>query len=78
MSQPVPDGDYDIFVVDATADPKDEQRVSRLEITITAGEHKGATFGLNVGDLVGSDIELMGLPGTLHVRDGIPTVTVEP
>ena len=78
MSQPVPDGTYDIIVIDAVAHPEDAQRVGRLEITITAGEHKGATFGLNVADLVGTDVDLIGMPGTLHVEDGVPDVTIEP
>ena len=61
-SQPVPDGVYDVIVIDAVAHPDDEQRVGRIEITITSGEHKGATFGLNVADLVGTDVDLIGLP----------------
>jgi len=76
--QPVPDGVYDVFIVDATPRPDDETRVSRLDIAIVAGEHKGAAFGLNVSDILGSDIDLMGMPATLTVRNGVPVVTLDP
>jgi hypothetical protein len=75
---PVPDGVYDVFIVDAAPDPNDAGRVARLDVTVVSGEHKGATFGLNVNGMDGSDTDLMGRPATMTVSGGIPTVTVDP
>lgn len=74
---PLPDGSYDVFIVDAMAHPDDEQRVVGVEITITAGEHKGASFALAATGLAGSDIELIGLPATLTVVEGEPKLTLD-
>jgi hypothetical protein len=84
------DGRYDAFVVDASAvdrspgpapaagsDPVPEPEAMRLELTITAGEHKGALVVVIATGLGRSDVELLGTPATLTVADGRPTVHLD-
>ena len=71
----LPDGEYSIFVIDA--DEIDDGTV-RLEITITAGAHKGEVIAVRASHLTGDPVLMMGLPGTLHVVDGAPRVELEP
>lgn len=77
MAAPIPDGVYEAFVVDATADPDRPERVRSLEITIVSGEYKGESFRLGVTGVEGSDTEVMGMPATLTVAGGAPTVTID-
>ena len=70
----LPDGEYSIFIIDA--ENIDDGTV-RLEITITVGEHKGEVIAVRASHLTDDPIMLMGLPGTLHVVDGVPRVEVE-
>jgi hypothetical protein len=74
------DGIYDVFVVDATF----EGGTATLELTVLAGQHKGevvsvsapaTTFG--VGELQRGEIDLLGMPGTLTVENGVPRVFIE-
>lgn len=69
----LPDGAYDVLVVDATADATS----IALEITILSGEHKGDVVGVRATGLDLDELELLGLPGTLHVENGVPRVVVE-
>lgn len=71
---PLADGVYDVFIVDATPDPNDESRVVSVDLTVTSGEHKGFTFTLAAGGLQGTDIDLMGMPATLTVSGGSPSL----
>jgi hypothetical protein len=70
----VPDGTYDAFVVDATA--LDDGSMA-LELTIVAGDHKGAVVELTATGLAGSDTDLLGMPATLTVTDGDPHVRID-
>jgi len=70
----LPDGVYDVFVVDA-----DEQDgVIHLELTILAGEQKGEIVNLASPNLQGEPTLLLGTPGTLTVTDGVPNLRLEP
>jgi len=69
----LPDGTYDAFVVDAT----EHGDVMELALTITSGEHKGEVLTINATGLPGSDIDLLGLPATLTVTAGNPTVRID-
>ena len=72
------DGTYDVFVVDATeATLDDGTDVVHLELTITAGERKGEVVPLAAAGLGRSEIDLMGMPATLTVTDGAPTITID-
>lgn len=70
----LPDGRYDVFVVDA--DEADDGTVTALELTVLAGAHKGAVIRL--GAPMGRAIhDVIGTPGTLVVTDGTPKLTLE-
>jgi hypothetical protein len=70
----LPDGTYDVFVVDAV----DDDGVIRLELTVLSGEHKGEVVDLASPDLSGEPALLLGTPGTLIVTDGRPSLRLEP
>lgn len=70
----LPDGTYDAFIVDATAIG---ENTMHLELTITSGEFKGEVLGISATGLAGEDYELLGMPATLTVAAGVPTVTVD-
>ena len=71
----LPDDTYDAFVIDAT--DEETGNITRLELTITSGAHKGEVVALRVTNLHRDALELIGLPAQLHVRDGIPRVTFD-
>jgi len=77
----LPDGNYDAFVVDATEvvgdAPTSDDRVMHLELTITSGEHKGEVLGVAARGLVGEEYELLGMPATLTITDGAPSVRID-
>ena len=73
---PLPDGSYDVFIIDADHDPTDEGTVV-IEVTLLDGEHKAEVLavGCPASELVpgGADpIELLGEIGVLAVVDGAP------
>lgn len=67
------DGSYDVVVVDVT---RHDDAVS-VELTILAGAHKGEVVSVRAHELAGDETDLLGLPGTLDVEDGVPRFTVE-
>lgn len=70
----LPDGRYDVLVVDAHAD---DDGTLHLELTVTSGEHKGEVVPIR-GALPGADeIDLLAAPATLVVSDGQPSVTLD-
>ena len=70
----MPDGRYDVFVVDAETI---DETTMRVEIAIVTGDNKGDVFAMRGPHLARDPIELLGLPGTLIVRDGVPRLEVE-
>jgi hypothetical protein len=74
---PLPDDSYDVIVVDAEVDADGELH---LEVTVTLGPHIGRIVRLKKlhvetrrGVLDSTDpYSLLGIPGTLRVRDGVP------
>jgi hypothetical protein len=70
------DGTYDVIVVDAaaTADGPDDLR---LELTILAGEHKGEVVPMRASGLGVDELDVLGVPGTLTVLDGAPSVVLD-
>jgi hypothetical protein len=68
------DGTYDAFVVDAEDAPGGG---TALELTITAGEHKGMVTSLRSTGSLGDPIDLLGMPATLTVTDGVPSVRID-
>jgi hypothetical protein len=69
----LPDGAYDVLVVDATA----QGDALAIEITIISGEHKGELVALRAHGLHVDEIDLLGMPGTLHVEDAVPRFVVD-
>jgi hypothetical protein len=76
----LPDGIYDVIVVDAQT--TDEGDV-RLELTITVGAHAGRLVALRRRHVAAPDrvvpdaTALLGVPGTLRVRDKVPSFRPE-
>jgi hypothetical protein len=80
--QMIPDGTYDVIVVDA--EPGDDGEL-HIEVTISLGprvgdvirlrgHHVERTRGAKESD---DPFALLGIPGTLRVRDGQPTFRPE-
>lgn len=69
------DGTYDALVFDADDLPGGGVGV---ELTILAGEHKGEAVSVSSPDWRGDALDLLGIPATLTVTDGRPTVRFEP
>jgi len=70
----IADGTYDVFIVDATPG---EAGAWQLELTILAGEHKGEVVTLHATALRGTEFDLIGMPGTLRVTEGVPAFQVD-
>jgi hypothetical protein len=70
----IADGTYDVFIVDAT---ELDSGGWQLELTILAGDHKGELVTINAQGLEGSEFDLLGMPGTLVVTDGVPGFRVD-
>ena len=67
------DGAYDVLVVDASTDGDEFV----IELTILGGAHKGDVVGVRASSLAGDALDLLGLPGTLHVENGVPRFTLD-
>ena len=67
------DGVYDVLVVDASADGD----AFVIELTIISGAHKGDVVGVRASGLDVDELDLLGLPGTLHVDDGVPRFVID-
>ncbi|MGA2520665.1 MAG: hypothetical protein ABSG81_07590 [Acidimicrobiales bacterium] len=78
----MPDDTYDVVVVDAEVGDDGELR---LEVAITLGPHIGRIVALKKmhvetgpGPLDSADpFALLGIPGTVRVRSGVPTFRPE-
>jgi hypothetical protein len=67
------DGTYDALVVDAD----EVDGAVRVELALSSGPHKGEVVAVRGTFAVSHPIELLGLPATLTVADGQPSVAVE-
>ena len=70
----LPDGTYDAIVVDAE---RDEDGV-RLELTITAGPHKGEVVAVRAATLTMDPVDALGIPARIVVTNNTPRVELEP
>ena len=68
------DGTYDVFVVDAAADGPG---ALRLDVTILAGDQKGEVVSVRADGLGIDELDALGLPGTLTVAGGEPSLLLE-
>lgn len=69
------DGTYDALVFDVEEHPDSGVAV---ELTILAGAHKGEVVSVVSSDWSGDALDLLGIPATLTVTDGSPSVRFEP
>jgi hypothetical protein len=67
------DGEYDVIVVDGEGDDGG----MRLEVAVLAGAHKGEVVSIRAEGLGLDPLETLGLPGTLTVADGRPSVVLD-
>jgi hypothetical protein len=66
------DGTYDVMVLEALPGPLGDD--TRLELTFTSGLHKGDVVWLQAAHLGRDPLSLLGLPGTLTVIGGVPSL----
>jgi hypothetical protein len=72
------DGSYDAFVVDAASGVADDgTALMHLDLTILAGDHKGEIVSVSATGLPGTEIDLLGMPATITVAEGRPTVRID-
>lgn len=76
--QPLDDGTYDAFIVDAKELEKDfrDRGVLELEIAITSGPRKGDVVQVRAVGLDRDALDVLGLPATLTVENGAPRVRI--
>jgi hypothetical protein len=68
---PLADGVYDAFVV--WAETRDDDTIA-LDLTVTSGASKGDVVSVRATSAPRDAIDLVGVPCTLHVRAGEPSV----
>jgi hypothetical protein len=71
----LPDGTYDVFIVDAEG--ADAPGALRLDLTILAGDHKGEMVSMRAEGLGIDEVTALGTPGTLTVAAGEPSLVLE-
>jgi Protein of unknown function (DUF669) len=71
----LPDGTYDVFVVDAEAGDRPDEL--HLDLTILGGEHKGELVSMRAEHLGIDELSALGTPGTLTVTGGEPSLALE-
>jgi hypothetical protein len=74
-ASPLPDGTYPAFVVDV--DERPDGTIATLSLTIVSGDHKGDVLDLAADGLTGSFVDLVGMPATIVIADGLPTLTID-
>jgi hypothetical protein len=70
------DGTYDAIVFDVDDTAGGDALI--VELTVLAGPHKGEVVSLRASDWSGDALDLLGMPATLTVVAGEPTVRFEP
>ncbi len=70
------DGTYDAIVVDAEA-ASDDGSVVALDVTVLGGPHKGEVVSMSATGTGRDALDLLGVPATLVVADGQPTLRLE-
>jgi hypothetical protein len=74
VSEPLlPDGTYDAMVIDADGDGPGVD----LDLTIVAGAHKGEVVSLHADTFEGDPLDALGLPATITVAGGKPSVQLD-
>jgi hypothetical protein len=74
----IPDGTYDAFIIDAEPGVADDGTGQmHLDLTILGGEQRGNVVSVTAVGLPGTVIDLMGMPATLTVAGGRPSVRLD-
>lgn len=73
---PLPDGTYDVLVVDAE-DLDEPVGAQRVEVTLIAGPHKGEVVALVATGLAADALDLLAAPGVVTVVDGVPSLALD-
>ena len=68
------DGTYEAIVVDAD---DDAPGAARIELALLAGPHKGELVTVTAHGLDRDSLDLLGVPATLTVLDGEPSVELD-
>ena len=68
------DGSYDAIVFDAVAL---DDSATVIDLTVLAGPHKGEVVTVTAHRLGRDPLDLLGLPATLSVEGGQPSVALE-
>ena len=74
LVEAVPDGTYDVMIVDVDTD--EEERV-RVDVVLTAGSHRGEVVSLRASSMQRDPLGLLGLPAQLEVKDGTPALKLD-
>jgi len=69
----LPDGTYDAIVVDAV----DDENGARMELTITAGTHKGDVVAVRSEAGTFDPLDVLGIPARLVVVNQSPRVELQ-
>ena len=69
------DGTYDVVVLEALPGPLGDD--VRIELTFTSGGRKGDVVWLQAAHMGREPLSLLGLPGTLVVTGGVPSLTFD-
>ena len=78
MPDLMPDGPYDAFVVDVIHETDGAGRLhTHVEITVVAGDHKGLVLQVATESSIGNFEDLVGMPATLVIQDGSPSITID-
>jgi hypothetical protein len=72
------DGTYDVIVVDAERLEGEPLPTLRLELALLDGVHKGEVVSMRAAGLTIDELDALGVPGTLTVSGGEPSVILEP
>jgi hypothetical protein len=74
----ITDGSYPAFIIDAEDGRADDgTELLHLSVTILTGEHKGEVVELSAVGLGLTIIDVIGMPATLTVVDGAPSLTID-
>jgi hypothetical protein len=74
----LPDGAHDALVIDVHDGTDDLGRATqRLDLTVVAGVSKGQVVTIVTGQPLGDEIALIGMPATITVRGGEPSVVID-
>lgn len=79
----LPDGRYDVFIVDVQevgtedGDARPSPASLLLDLTVVSGEHKGEVVSVRATGLARDPLDLIGLPATMTVADGRPSIAVD-